>query len=368
MTLTKDNLERYHRQIILPEIGQSGQEKLKSSSVLIVGVGGLGSPVAMYLAAAGVGRIGLVDADIVGVSNLHRQILFGVEEIGLPKVLSGEKRLNGLNPDVRVETLDRRLDEGNAARVIAGFDVVADCTDNFPTRYVISDACVKLGKPDVCASVFKFEGSLSVFAMKRGPCYRCLYPNTPGDGLIPDCGEGGVLGFLPGVMGTLQGTEIIKLLLGIGEPLVGRQLLFEALKMKLTEVAAKKNPACSVCSGESESEIAELKMVPESPDQITVHELKRRIDHNDAPFLLDVREQGEFKIANIGGQLIPLGQLSSRMGVLNRAEKIVVYCHHGIRSKAAVEMLRQSGFPHVRSLVGGIDAWSREIDPEVKRY
>lgn len=381
MSFTEEELRRYARHLVLPEVGTEGQKKLKTAGVLIVGVGGLGSPLAVYLAAAGVGRIGLVDSDSVDISNLQRQMLYSTEDVGRSKIVSARKRLEGINPHLTIETFDTRLTSENALEIFSGFDIIADGSDNFPTRYLVNDACIMLGKPDVYASVFRFEGQVSVFGTENGPCYRCLYPEPPAPGLVQSCAEGGVLGVLPGIVGSLQANEVLKLILGIGEPLIGRVLLFDALKMQFHEMRVQKNPTCPMCG--DKRTITELidyeafcagemnvKSAAKSANkwEIGAEDLKKRLGKKEPLFLLDVREPAEYKIAHLGGHLIPLNQLPGRLNEIDGSRDIVVYCHHGIRSQMAVDFLRQSGFKNVKNLTGGIDEWSRVVDHAVPRY
>ena len=376
---TRDELLRYSRHLALPEVGLDGQARLKGASVLIVGAGGLGSPAALYLAAAGIGRLGLVDFDRVDASNLQRQVLYGSASVGRPKLEAARERLADLNPGVRIETHDQRLTSANAMEILAGYDVVLDGADNFATRYLVNDACALLGKPNVHGSIFRFDGQVSVFDAARGPCYRCLYPDPPPPGLVPSCAEGGVLGVLPGVIGVIQGIEAIKLVLGLGDPLIGRLLLFDALAMRFRELALRKDPDCPLC-GRAPSitalidydEFCGAGAAPageEMSDEIGATELKRRLDRGEAIALLDVREPHEFAIARIdGATLIPLRSLRARLGELEREREIVVLCHHGQRSMRALEFMRGSGFGKIKSLHGGIDAWSREVDADIPRY
>ena len=376
--LSRDEIRRYGRHLILPEVGLEGQAKLKASSVLLVGAGGLGSPLALYLSAAGVGRIGIVDFDVVDESNLQRQILHSTPYIGRPKLVSAKDRIHAINPHVDVELFSMRLDSENALEVLRDYDVVADGTDNFPTRYLVNDACVMLKKPNVYGSIFRFEGQVSIFAAPGGPCYRCLYADPPPPGLVPSCAEGGVLGVLPGIVGTIQATETLKLLLGIGEPLVGRLLLIDALTMKTRELRLRRNPACKVCGDHPEITrlidyeafcgIAPHSGAEEDPDAVTVTDVKSRLDRGEEIFLLDVREPHEYEIANLGGHLIPLNDLPRRVHELDSSRDIVVYCHSGVRSGQAVQFLKTLGFRKVKNLSGGIDAWAEEIDPEMARY
>jgi molybdopterin/thiamine biosynthesis adenylyltransferase/rhodanese-related sulfurtransferase len=377
--LSREEFRRYGRHLLIPEIGLDGQKKLKASSVLLVGAGGLGSPLALYLAAAGVGRLGIVDFDVVDQSNLQRQVLHGTESVGRPKLQSAAERIASVNPFVKVEPYETQLTSQNALAILKNYDVVVDGSDNFPTRYLVNDACVLLHKPNVYGSVFRFEGQVSVFDADRGPCYRCLYSEPPPPGLVPSCAEGGVLGVLPGIIGTLQASEAIKILLGIGEPLIGRLLLFDALKTDFRELTLRKDPACPVC-GEKPT-IHELidyeafcgiaphtSTETQGTREITVEELKRRLDENADIFLLDVREPHEYQIANLGGLLIPLNDLPNKVNELDMAKEIVVYCASGIRSARAVDILADLGFKKVKNLVGGINAWAEKIDPKLPVY
>jgi adenylyltransferase/sulfurtransferase len=376
--ISNGEFKRYARHLILPEVGEAGQMKLKSASVLIIGAGGLGSPVALYLAAAGVGRLGLVDFDVVDESNLQRQIIHSTNDVGRSKLESAREKILGINPYVHVETFAMQLTSNNALDIVRDFDIVVDGTDNFPTRYLVNDACVLLNKPNVYGSIFRFEGQASVFAAERGPCYRCLYAEPPPPGLVPSCAEGGVLGVLPGIIGTIQANETIKLILGIGEPLVGRLLLFDGLKMQFRELRLKKNPDCPLCGThptitrlidyESFCGIALPSAQTSLGESITVHELKAKLDKGDKPFLLDVRQQGEHNFVNLGGLLIPLNELPQRIHELDVSKEIVVYCHHGTRSAHAVAFLRREGFAKAVNLSGGIAEWAGKIDPTMPRY
>ena len=371
--LTPEERLRYSRHLVMPEVGPEGQQKLKRASVLVVGAGGLGSPVALYLAAAGVGRIGLVDFDAVDVSNLQRQVLHGTSDVGRPKLASAKERIAGINPFVQIDTHATRLTAENALELIRPYDLVVDGTDNFPTRYLVNDACVLLNKPNVYGSIFRFDGQASVFWAAKGPCYRCLFPEPPPPGSAPNCAEGGVLGILPGIVGTIQATEAIKLILGKGRPLVGRLLLVDALEMTFREMKLEKDPACPVCGHKPTiTRLVALDAACDTPGPsaaLTVTELKRELDRNPALLLLDVREPREWDLCRLpGAKLIPLGDLPSRIDELDRAVPIVAYCHTGIRSAHAVQLLRQSGFTNVRNLTGGIHAWSLEVDPNVPKY
>jgi adenylyltransferase/sulfurtransferase len=380
--LTQDDLSRYSRHLILPEVGIEGQRKLKAARVLCVGTGGLGSPLALYLAAAGVGTLGLVDFDVVDVSNLQRQIIHSTRDIGRKKLYSAEEKLKALNPWLNVQKHDTLLSSANALDILKDYDVVADGTDNFPTRYLVNDACVLLGKPNAYGSIFRFEGQASVFAAKDGPCYRCLYPEPPPPGLVPSCAEGGVLGILPGLIGVIQATEAIKLILGIGEPLIGRLLLVDALKMRFRELKLRKNPECPVCGThptvthlidyqqfcglEAASDVQ--RAVKNGIPQLSARDVKKRMDAGENLFILDVREPFEYQIANIGGKLIPQNDVPQRIGEIDRNQEIIVQCKSGGRSQRIAEFLKQSGFPNVANLAGGILAWSDEVDPRVPKY
>lgn len=374
--LTQPELLRYARHLSLPEFGQAAQEKLRGARVLCVGTGGLGSPLALYLAAAGVGTLGIVDFDIVDYTNLQRQIIHATPDVGRPKVESAREKIAAINPFVKVEATNEKLTSANALELFAKYDVIADGTDNFATRYLVNDACVLTGKPNVYASVFRFEGQASVFGMPEGPCYRCLYPEPPPPGMVPSCAEGGVLGVLPGLMGILQATEAIKLICGIGQPLIGRLLMVDALTMKFQELRLKKDPACPVC-GTNRTITALIDYdqfcgvrggTVTVPGEMTPEELKRRLDSGEKLFVLDVREPHEYQIANLGGHLIPLNDLPKRMGELDPEREMVVHCKLGGRSAKAVEFLRQQGFKNVHNLAGGISAWSEKVDPKVPKY
>ena len=380
--LSTDDLSRYSRHLILPEVGMEGQRRLKAARVLCVGTGGLGSPLAFYLAAAGIGTLGLVDFDVVDASNLQRQIIHSTKDIGRKKLDSAEEKLTALNPAIRIVKHDTMLSSANALDILKDYDIVADGTDNFPTRYLVNDACVLLGKPNVYGSIFRFEGQASVFATETGPCYRCLYPEPPPPGLVPSCAEGGVLGILPGLVGVIQATEVIKLILGKGESLVGRLLLVDALNMRFRELKLRKNPECPVC-GDHPTVTALIDyehfcgIVPETPQeknvkngipQLTVKELKARRDAGEDIFLLDVREPYEVQIAQIGGTVIPQNDVPQRLAEIPRDREIVVHCRSGARSQRIAEFLKQSGYTQVVNLAGGILAWSDEIDPKVQKY
>jgi len=379
-TLNNDEILRYSRHLIMPEVGMDGQLKLKQAKVLCIGAGGLGSPLALYLAAAGVGTLGIVDFDVVDFTNLQRQVIHGTSDVGRKKLDSAADTLREINPNVKVRKFDTRLSSINALELFREFDIIADGTDNFPTRYLVNDACVLTGKPNVYGSVFRFEGQASVFATQDGPCYRCLYPEPPPPGLVPSCAEGGVLGILPGLVGLIQATETIKLILGAGEPLIGRLLMVDALAMRFRELKLRKNIDCPLCGthptvtelidynqfcgirGEEAS--SAVAGIPEIQPQ----ELKRRLADGEDIYILDVREPHEYQICNLGGHLIPLGDLPKRVSELDSSREIVVHCKMGGRSAKAVEFLRQSGFSRVHNLAGGIQAWSDKVDPSVPKY
>jgi adenylyltransferase/sulfurtransferase len=376
LELTTAEKARYHRHLIMPEVGAEGQKKLKNASVLCVGAGGLGSPLALYLAAAGVGRIGIVDFDTVDESNLQRQIIHDTQSVGTSKLKSAEKRLKALNPNVNVELHETRLTSANAVELFKRYDVIADGTDNFATRYLVNDACILTGKPNAYGSIFRFEGQLSVFGLKDGPCYRCLYPEPPPPGLVPNCAEAGVLGVLPGVIGTMQAVEALKLILGIGRPLSGRLMLYDALEQSWRTLKVKKNPACPVCS-ENPTIKAPIDYeafcgLKEKPavtiPEISVQDLKAKLDKKEKFVLLDVREPHEYEIAKIpGSTLIPLGKLPERFGELDKGAKLIVHCKMGGRSANAVRFLREKGYD-ATNVAGGINAWSESIDPSVPQY
>ena len=378
-TLNNDEILRYSRHLIMPEVGMEGQQKLKAARVLCIGAGGLGSPLALYLAAAGVGTLGVVDFDVVDFTNLQRQIIHTTADVGRKKLDSAADKLKAINPFLNLQTFETRLTSENALGLFREFDIVADGTDNFPTRYLVNDACVLMGKPNVYGSIFRFEGQASVFATKDGPCYRCLYPEPPPPGLVPSCAEGGVLGILPGLVGVMQATEAIKLILGVGEPLIGRLLLIDALNMKFRELRLRKNPDCPVCGAHPTitklidyNEFCgirgEEKPVETGVPEIQVEELKRRLDAGDDLFVLDVREPHEYQICNLGGYLIPLGDLPKRVSELDSSREIVAHCRSGVRSGKAVTFLRQAGFTKVHNLAGGILAWADRVDPKMPKY
>jgi adenylyltransferase/sulfurtransferase len=378
--LSREEVLRYSRHLILPDVGLAGQKRLKEAKVLCVGAGGLGSPLAMYLAAAGVGTVGVVDFDVVDASNLQRQILHGTGDVGRRKVESARETLEDLNPNVHVVEFETRLTSENALEILSAYDVVADGTDNFATRYLVNDACVLLDKPNAYGSVFRFEGQASVFAHADGPCYRCLYPEPPPPGLVPSCAEGGVLGILPGVIGLIQATETVKLIVGIGEPLVGRLLLYDALAMTFRELRVRKDPDCPVCGANPTiTRLVDYDAfcgVPRVEDrgmadglEIDPLELKRRMDEGEDLLILDVRNLDENAICRIeGAELIPLRDLPDSVRRLDSSRTVIVHCHHGMRAAQAVQFLRSAGFPRVMNLRGGIDAWSLQVDPSVPRY
>ncbi len=375
--LSHEEILRYSRHLILPDVGLEGQKKLKAARVLLVGAGGLGSPAALYLAAAGVGTLGIVDFDVVDKTNLQRQILHGTSGIGTPKLESAAARIHDLNPNVRVEPFETRLTSENALDIIREFDIVADGTDNFPTRYLVNDACVLLGKPNVYGSIFRFEGQASVFYAKLGPCYRCLYSEPPPPGLVPSCAEGGVLGVLPGIIGSIQALETIKLILGAGESLVGRLVLFDALKLQFRELTLAKDPDCPVCGRHpTVTELIDYEAfcgIGAEPAyegaEITAQELRDEWRRNPDLLVIDVRDPHEFAIVHIdGARFMPLSELPDRLAELDGHREIVTHCHHGARSLKALEILKAAGFAKVRSLRGGIDAWAVSVDPSLPRY
>ena len=378
--LSKDEILRYSRHLIMPEVGMDGQLKLKQAKVLTIGAGGLGSPLALYLAAAGVGRLGMVDFDVVDFTNLQRQIIHGTDDVGRPKLHSATDTLADINPNVEVVGFKERLTSQNALEIFQDFDIIVDGTDNFPTRYLVNDACVLLGKPNVYGSIFRFEGQASVFHAAKGPCYRCLYPEPPPPGLVPSCAEGGVLGVLPGIIGSLQAMETIKLILGQGSSLIGRLLLFDAVQMKFRELKLRKNPDCPICGTHptvkelidyeefcgirGEEAKAEVR-VPE----LSAPEVKKMMDDSKPFVLIDVREPHEYQICKIpGSQLIPLGDVPSRMNELNSADEIVVHCRSGQRSAQAVDLLMKAGFRKIHNLQGGVLAWADQVDPTMPKY
>jgi len=377
--LSNDEILRYSRHLIMPEVGMEGQQKLKAAKVLCIGAGGLGSPLALYLTAAGVGTLGIVDFDVVDYTNLQRQIIHSTADVGRKKLDSAAEKLKAINPYINLRTFDTRLTSANALELFREFDIIADGTDNFPTRYLVNDACVLTGKPNVYGSIFRFEGQASVFATEEGPCYRCLYPEPPPPGLVPSCAEGGVLGILPGLVGVIQATETIKLILGQGDPLIGRLLLVDALGMKFRELQLRKSPDCPVCG--TNPTVTQLidynefcgirgEEAPVATDvpAITVEELKQQLDSKKDLFILDVREPHEYQICNLNGYLIPLGDLPKRVHELDSSRDIVAHCRSGVRSGKAVTFLRQAGFKKVHNLTGGILAWADKIDPKMPKY
>src|SRR5271156_5900212 len=377
--LSNDEIARYSRHLILPEVGYEGQQKLKAAKVLCVGTGGLGAPMALYLAAAGIGTIGLIDFDTVDASNLQRQIIHSTATVGMLKVDSAEIMLKGLNPHLNVVKYNTMLTSANALEIFRDFDIIADGMDNFQTRYLVNDACVLTGKPNAYGSIFRFEGQASVFATEEGPCYRCLYPEPPPPGLVPSCAEGGVLGILPGLVGVIQATEVIKLILGVGDPLAGRLLLIDALGMNFRQLKLRKNADCPVCGthptvtklidyNEFCGIRGEEKPVGDGVPEIQVEELKRRLDAKEDVFVLDVREPHEYQICNLGGHLIPLNDLPRRVNELDSSREIVVHCKMGGRSAKAVAFLQQAGFTKIHNLAGGINAWAERVDPTVPKY
>ena len=377
--LTPEEVQRYSRHLMLPEMGTEGQEKLKNSSVLCIGAGGLGSPMALYLAAAGVGRLGLIDFDVVEYSNLQRQIIHFTSDVGRPKLTSAREKLEEINPNVRVEAHEFRLSSENALDLFRNYDVIADGTDNFPTRYLVNDACILTGKPNIYGSIFRFEGQASVFGIPGGPCYRCLYPEPPPPGLVPSCAEGGVLGVLPGMVGTVQATEVIKLLLGIGQTLVGRLLLFDALELKFREVKLRADPACPICGenptidklidyeqfcGVGQDLEEEQAMV-----EVTPVAVQEELEGGRDLVILDVRNPYEIDICRIEGSVvIPLPELLERINELDRDQEMVVHCKSGARSARAIQQLQEHGFSKLRNLHGGILAWARDVDPSLSTY
>jgi adenylyltransferase/sulfurtransferase len=378
--LSKEEVLRYSRHLIMPEVGMEGQLKLKKAKVLCIGTGGLGAPLGLYLAAAGVGRIGLVDFDTVDFTNLQRQVLFGTSDVGRPKITAAADRLRNLNPEIQIDAYETQLTSENALELFQDYDIIVDGTDNFPTRYLVNDACVILGKPNVYGSIFRFEGQITVFGYPDGPCYRCLYPEPPPPGLVPSCAEGGVLGVLPGIVGTIQAAETLKLIIGKGQPLVGRLLLFDALAMKFRELKLRKNPECPVCGEHptvtklidyvqfcgirGEEAASTVTNIPE----ITPRDLKSRLDKGDDLYILDVREPHEYDICNLNGHLIPLGELPQRVHELDSSREIVAHCRSGKRSADAVDFLQKAGFRKIWNLKGGILAWSDDVDSSVPKY
>jgi adenylyltransferase/sulfurtransferase len=379
--LTREQILRYSRHLIMPEVGIEGQQKLRDAGVLLIGAGGLGSPLGLYLAAAGIGRLGLVDFDRVDATNLQRQVIHSTADVGRLKVDSAKERILGINPDVEVATFAERISRDNVMDLVRAYDVVIDGTDNFPTRYLVNDACVFQKKPNVYGSIFRFDGQATVFAPFRGPCYRCLYPEPPPPGMVPSCAEGGVLGVLPGIIGVIQATEAVKLIIGAGEPLIGRLLLYNALKMEFREVRLQRDRHCPVCGdrptitelidyeefcGLGRGETAEAE---HSEHDLGPQEVKRLLEQDRSLVLLDVREPHEHEIVRIeGSRLIPLSQLHLRTNELDTADTIITYCHHGQRSLQAIKTLEHFGFKKLKHLRGGIDAWACEVDQEMARY
>ncbi len=383
MTLSTQEIARYSRHLIMPEVGMEGQKRLKASSILLIGAGGLGSPLGLYLAAAGVGRLGLVDFDVVDFSNLQRQVLHGTADVGRPKLHSAKDSLQRINPEVRLDLYETHLTSANAFDILKPYDIVIDGTDNFPTRYLVNDACVLLGKPNVYGSIFRFDGQASVFYPGQGPCYRCLYPEPPPPGEVPSCAEGGVLGILPGLIGCIQATEAVKLLLGQGSPLVGRLLLYDALQMSFREFKVRRNPQCPICGDNPtikqlidyeqfcgiRGQEAPAPVAAGGANEITVEELKKRIDRREPVYILDVRNPEEYQICKIAGStLIPLPSLPQRLSELDRDKEMVVHCKSGMRSQKAIQFLREQGFKKLIDLKGGILAWADRIDPTMPKY
>ena len=379
-TLSKDEILRYSRHLIMPEVGMEGQVKLKNAKVLLVGAGGLGAPLGLYLAAAGVGRIGIVDFDVVDFTNLQRQVIHGTKDVGRKKLDSAADSMKDINPNVQIDRYDVALTSENAFEIMSAYDMVVDGTDNFPTRYLVNDACVILKKPNVYGSIFRFEGQATVFAYEGGPCYRCLYPEPPPPGLVPSCAEGGVLGILPGIIGLVQATEAVKLILGAGEPLVGRLMLYDALAMKFRELKLRRNPECPVCGDHPTiTKLIDYQQfcgIPAQPAQpevvesdITPAEVKARLDRGDKFQFIDVREPHEYQICSIpGAKLIPLGELPKRLNELDPSVELVAHCKSGVRSGKAIDLLKQNGFKKLRNMKGGILAWSDQVDPSVPKY
>ena len=383
VTLSKEEILRYSRHLIMPEVGMKGQLKLKAAKVLLVGTGGLGAPLGLYLAAAGIGRIGLVDFDVVDFTNLQRQVIHGTKDVGKKKLDSAAESMLDINPFLVIDKFETALTSDNALEILKDYDIIIDGTDNFPTRYLVNDACVLLGKPNVYGSIFRFEGQATVFATEGGPCYRCLYPEPPPPGLVPSCAEGGVLGILPGTIGLIQATEAVKLILGIGEPLVGRLMLYDALGMRFRELKLRKNPECPICGDHRTitqlidyhqfcgvpQQPAAAEEAQVNPGEIDPVEVKAKIDRGDKFVLVDVREPHEYQICSIPtAKLIPLGELPKRLRELNPADEIVCHCKMGGRSAKAVALLKQNGFQNVRNMVGGILAWSDKVDKSVPKY
>ncbi len=384
ITLTPAEIQRYARHLIMPEVAMEGQKRLKAAKVLCIGTGGLGSPLSLYLAAAGVGTLGLVDFDVVDHSNLQRQIIHFTNDVGRPKITSAEEKLKAINPELKIVRHEYAVDSSNALGLFADYDVIVDGTDNFPTRYLVNDACVLLGKPNVYGSIFRFDGQATVFFPPTGPCYRCLYPEPPPPDLVPNCAEGGVLGILPGLIGVVQATETVKLILGIGKPLVGRLMLYDALEMTFREMKVRKNPACPICGpnrtitklidyqafcGVPTAAPTTAQATEKGVDEITAPELDALLRSSNPPVLLDVRNPEEISICRItGSRVIPLPELSGRLGELNPSTPMVVHCKSGVRSAKAIGVLKAAGFSNLRNLKGGILAWIKDIDPSLPTY
>jgi molybdopterin/thiamine biosynthesis adenylyltransferase/rhodanese-related sulfurtransferase len=382
VALSPQEIARYSRHLIMPEVGMDGQKRLKAASVLLIGAGGLGSPLGLYLAAAGIGRIGLVDFDVVDFSNLQRQVLHGTPDVGRSKLQSAKEHLHAINPEVKLDLYEARLTSANAMDICRPYDIIIDGTDNFPTRYLVNDVCVLLKKPNVYGSIFRFDGQASVFHPPYGPCYRCLYPEPPPPGEVPSCAEGGVLGILPGIIGLIQATEAVKLILGKGEPLIGRLMLYDALQMRFQEFKVRRNPKCPICADQPTiTQLIDYEQfcgvrgqeapAPAAADgqDTTVEELKARLDRREDVFILDVRNPEEYQICRIpGSTLIPLPELPHRVGELDSGREIVVHCKSGMRSQKAAQFLRQSGFRQVKNLKGGILAWADRIDRGMPKY
>jgi len=382
-SLSQQEIARYSRHLIMPEVGMEGQKRLKASSILLIGAGGLGSPLGLYLAAAGVGRLGLVDFDLVDFSNLQRQVLFGTADVGRPKLQAARERLEAINPEVQLDLYETRLTSANALPIFEPYDIIIDGTDNFPTRYLVNDACVLLKKPNVYGSIFRFDGQASVFFPPHGPCYRCLYPEPPPPGEVPSCAEGGVLGILPGLVGCIQATEAVKLILGNGSPLIGRLLLYDALQMRFQEFKVRRNPKCPVCGDHPtltrlidyeqfcgmRGQEGAAPAAGDGGEETTVEELKGRLDRHEPVFILDVRNPEEYHICRLpGSKLLPLPELARRLAELDRDQEMVVHCKSGMRSAKAIQFLRQQGFRKLKNLKGGILAWADKIDPNMPKY
>jgi molybdopterin/thiamine biosynthesis adenylyltransferase/rhodanese-related sulfurtransferase len=383
LDLSPQEVARYSRHLIMPEVGMDGQKKLKAAAVLLIGAGGLGSPLGLYLAAAGVGRIGLVDFDVVDFSNLQRQVLHGTADVGRPKLHSAREKLQAINPEVKLELYETRLTSANALDIFRPYDIIIDGTDNFPTRYLVNDACVLLKKPNVYGSIFRFDGQASVFAPPQGPCYRCLYPEPPPPGEVPSCAEGGVLGILPGLIGCIQATEAVKLILGKGSPLIGRLLLYDALQMSFHEFKVRRNPRCPMCGDQPtikalvdydqfcgiRGQESPAAVPADTAGEISVEELNRRLQQGDKVVILDVRNPEEYQICKIAGStLLPLPVLPQRFGELDKSREMVVHCKSGMRSAKAIQFLKQQGFTKLKNLKGGILAWADRIDPRLPKY